>query len=124
MFGCKALIHIPKEKRRKLDSKAKEVIFVRYCPHVKTYRFYDLVQDKVSLSRDAKFFENQFVDSKSVTDPNFYIYVGYDSVGEATNPNNIENSVEIVEAQNSQFQIHSSESLQEESEEYFLTIQI
>ena len=43
-FGCKAYAHIPIQKRRKLDSKTIEGIFVGYCGHSKAYRVYDPVR--------------------------------------------------------------------------------
>lgn len=59
MFGCKVLTHIPKEKREKWDSKAKEAIFVGYCENSKGYRLVDSDNYKVILSRDVKFLENR-----------------------------------------------------------------
>lgn len=39
VFGCKAMVHIPKEKRKsKWDEKSKERIFVGYCENTKGYR--------------------------------------------------------------------------------------
>jgi hypothetical protein len=31
LFGCWAVIHVPKEKRKQLESRATPCIFVRYC---------------------------------------------------------------------------------------------
>ena len=41
VFGCSAITHIPKQKRKKFDSKGNEVTFVGYTYHNQTYRFYD-----------------------------------------------------------------------------------
>ena len=41
VFGCKAMVHIPKEKRRKWDMKAKPAIFVGYSDNSKGYRLID-----------------------------------------------------------------------------------
>ncbi|EPZ30777.1 Integrase, catalytic core domain-containing protein [Rozella allomycis CSF55] len=56
-FGCEAYVHIPKEKRRKLDDKARKLIFIGYDNEGDCYRFVD---DKKNLirSRSAKFIEN------------------------------------------------------------------
>lgn len=59
VFGCKVLTHIPKEKREKWYSKAKEAIFVGYCENSKRYRLVDPDNYKVILSRDVKFLENR-----------------------------------------------------------------
>lgn len=57
VFGCRAMVHIPKEKRLKWDNKAKELIFVGYCPESKGYRLYDKKEDKIIRSRDVVFLE-------------------------------------------------------------------
>jgi transposase InsO family protein len=40
IFGCPVCIHIPKDKRKKLDPSSKKVIFVGYSETSKTYRVY------------------------------------------------------------------------------------
>ena len=60
VFGCSAITHIPKQKRKKFDSKGKEVTFVGYTDHNQTYRFYDHKKDIVFKSRGAVFMENKF----------------------------------------------------------------
>lgn len=54
-FGSKAYAHIPKEFRRKLDEKAKEYVFVGYAEDSKGYRLLDTNTDKVIISRDVNF---------------------------------------------------------------------
>lgn len=54
-FGSKCYVHIPDEKRKKLDSKATEAIFVGYDAISKAYRCYVPSNRKVIISRDAKF---------------------------------------------------------------------
>lgn len=58
------MIHVPKEKRDKWDSKSKEVIFIGYSNTVKGYRFLDLKTLKVITSRDAIFFENDKIEKE------------------------------------------------------------
>lgn len=84
VFGCKAVVQVPKQKRKKLDPKGKEVIFVGYSQHPNSYRFFDPKTGNVSLSRDAKFLESEFLDDpKRESDIIFYkIDFGCDSVGE------------------------------------------
>lgn len=57
VFGCKAWVHIPREKRKKLDSVAMNVLFVGYCYNQKGYRFYDEINKRIVTSRDARFLE-------------------------------------------------------------------
>ena len=59
-FGCKALVHIPNEKRSKFDNRSKVYYFVGYSQNSKGYRLVDLESKKVVVSRDVNFFENIF----------------------------------------------------------------
>lgn len=54
-FGSKCFTFVPDEKRRKLDSKAIESIFVGYDLNSKAYRCYIPSTRKVVISRDVKF---------------------------------------------------------------------
>ena len=60
VFGCKAYMHVPADKRRKLDAKAIEVTFVRYEPGSKGYWVWDKNTRSVHLSRDVTFDESSF----------------------------------------------------------------
>src|SRR5712672_2871779 len=51
VFGCKAYMHIPADKRRKLDAKAIEVTLVGYEPGSKGYRLWDKHTHSIKLSR-------------------------------------------------------------------------
>lgn len=57
VFGSEAYVHVPDEKRRKLDPKAKKMIFIGYAEGRKAYRFLDRYTNRVTISRDARFFE-------------------------------------------------------------------
>ena len=48
-------IHIPKEKRTKLDPLGKKVIFVGYSKSSKAYKIYFLGFNKIDISRDVTF---------------------------------------------------------------------
>ena len=64
MFGSKAYIHVPKEKRKKLDNRAYEAIVVGHLEESKGWLFYMPVADE--------FFESSmacFVDSLSPFQP-------------------------------------------------------
>lgn len=59
VFGCSAYVHIPKEKRLKLDAKSKELFFVGYCSDTKGYRLAD-AKGALTKARDVVFIENRF----------------------------------------------------------------
>ena len=58
IFGCPVYIHVPWEKRKKLDPIRKQGIFVGYSESTKAYRIYILDQRKTKLSRDVTFEED------------------------------------------------------------------
>ena len=66
VFGCDTYAHVPKDERRKIDSKAKKVIFLGYGDGIKGYRLYDTEKQRVFYSRDVIFTETKF--SPNVTD--------------------------------------------------------
>ncbi|CAG9137777.1 unnamed protein product [Plutella xylostella] len=51
------MVHIPKERRQKLDAKSRELIFVGYCTGTKGYRFIDPKSKQSITSRDVVFLE-------------------------------------------------------------------
>jgi hypothetical protein len=51
-------IHIPKEKRNKLDPSGKKGIFVGYCEVSKAFRIYILGQHHIEITRDVTFDED------------------------------------------------------------------
>lgn len=61
IFGSEAYVHVPKEKRLKLDMKAEKMIFVGYAEGRKAYRFLDPETNRIVISRDAKFIERDGV---------------------------------------------------------------
>ena len=62
VFGCKAFVHIPKDKRSKLDVKGKPCIFLGYGHEQFGYKLWDPFSRKIIRSRDVVFLENQLVD--------------------------------------------------------------
>ena len=50
VFGYEAFMHVPKEKRSKLDNKAEKCIFVGYKDGIKGYKLWNLVIRKVLYS--------------------------------------------------------------------------
>jgi hypothetical protein len=57
MFGCIAYMHVPDEKRSKLDPKAEKYIFIEYSLEQKGYRCFNLSTRKLQVSRDVVFDE-------------------------------------------------------------------
>ena len=58
-FGCLAHVHVPKESRKKLDSKTQACIFLGIDSESKAYRLYDHQKRKVIISRDVVFDESR-----------------------------------------------------------------
>lgn len=90
VFGCTAYIHIPKQKRRKLDLKSEKAIFVGYSSKSKGYRLLNSHR-KLVESRDVEFFEDLTEDlglnllrESTVSDYQFYT-VTMDNVNSAEN---------------------------------------
>ena len=57
IFGCDAYVHVPKEKRTKLDSKSKKCIFIGYKDGLKGYKLWNPVTRKVVYIPDVVFRE-------------------------------------------------------------------
>ena len=59
VFGCNTYVHVPKEKRGKLDSKSEKNIFVGYKEGVKGYKLWNPESKTIVYSRDVVFRETQ-----------------------------------------------------------------
>lgn len=57
VFGSSAMVHVPKEKRDKLDPKSIECILLGYSDQSKAYRLYNKATRKITISRDVIFCE-------------------------------------------------------------------
>ena len=57
VFGCNAFVHIPDQKRKKLDKKSIRCIFVGYPASCKGYKLYNPETKKMLRSRDVSFME-------------------------------------------------------------------
>ena len=55
VFGCDAYVHVPKEKRKKLDRKFEKCIFIGYKDGLKGYKLWNPVTRKVVYNRDVVF---------------------------------------------------------------------
>jgi hypothetical protein len=58
IFVCLVFVHIPKEKRTKLDPFGHKGIFVGYSDTTKAYKIYIPSHRKVEINRDVTFDEN------------------------------------------------------------------
>jgi len=58
IFGCPACIHVPKDRRKKLDSTSIKGILIGYNLSSKSYRIYIKEGRKFEVSRDVIFDEN------------------------------------------------------------------
>jgi hypothetical protein len=57
VFGCIAYVHVPDEKRSKLNPKAEKCIFIGYSLDKKRYRCFNLYTWKLEVSKDVVFDE-------------------------------------------------------------------
>jgi hypothetical protein len=57
IFGTECFVHVPKQRRQKLDAKSIKGYLVGYCDNKDGYRVYVAEQDTVILSRDVIFKE-------------------------------------------------------------------
>lgn len=55
VFGCLAHVHIPDQKRIKLDDKSIRCVLLGVDDESKAYRLFDLVSKKIIVSRDVVF---------------------------------------------------------------------
>lgn len=59
VFGCRAFVHILKDKRSKVDDKEKPCIFLGYGHEEFGYRLWDPLNKKIIRSMDVVFLEDQ-----------------------------------------------------------------
>ena len=57
VFGCDSYVHVPKEKRTKLDSKSEKCIFIGYKDGLKGYKLWNPVIKKDVYNPDVVFKE-------------------------------------------------------------------
>ena len=61
IFGSLVYVHIPKEKRTKLDPSRKKGMFVGYCEVSKAFRIYIARFHHIDISRDVTFDEETII---------------------------------------------------------------
>jgi hypothetical protein len=57
IFGCPVYIHVPKEKRTKMEPSSNEGVFVGYSENSKAYKIYVPGQRQIEVSREVTFHE-------------------------------------------------------------------
>jgi len=57
IFGCTAYVHIPDNKRTKLDDKSLKCVFLGVSGESKAYRLFDPLSKTIIISRDVRFEE-------------------------------------------------------------------
>ena len=80
VFVCQAFVHIPKDERKKLDSKSRKCILLGYGTTTKGYRLYDPLKKKLFHSRDVIFNEQkcEFKEpSQAQKEPQPLVYLEY-----------------------------------------------
>ena len=65
-FGCDAYVHVPKEKRNKLDNKAQKCIFITYKDGMKGYNIWNPITKNTIYNRDVVFREVKEVPRQEV----------------------------------------------------------
>jgi len=84
VFGCEAFVHVPDQKRSKLDPKSHKLIFVGYDKNSTNYRLYDPESRKITISRNVVFNEN--ARDYVLTDKIVKVAIESDDVTEYENP--------------------------------------
>eukprot|EP00731_Ephydatia_muelleri_P016374 Em0009g798a len=87
VFGCQAFVHIPKDERKKLDSKSRRCIFWGYGVTTKGYRLYDPLKKKVCYSRDVIFMEDKYNQLKPEEEAERRVYLEYSDEPDETADN-------------------------------------
>lgn len=59
MFGCLSYAHVPASKCTKLDNKSLKCVLLGVSEESKAYRVYDSLSQKVLISRDVIFNEEE-----------------------------------------------------------------
>ena len=62
VFGCRAFVHVPRDKQSKLDRKTKQCIFLGYSNEEFGYRLWDSTTKKFIRNKDVVFFEDQTIE--------------------------------------------------------------
>ena len=98
VFGCLGYAHIPKDERRKFDTKARKCMLLGYGETTKGYRLYDMDRQKVIYSRDIVFDESKHAQEESMTDNSVPAGLVYMETDDESVVENVHNEMDQVEA--------------------------
>lgn len=59
VFGCIGYVHVPDQRRRKLDDKSKKCVFLGVSEESKAWRLYDPITKAIVISKDVVFDEGK-----------------------------------------------------------------
>ena len=79
VFGSIAYVHVPDEKRSKLDDKSEKLIFIGYDMSSKGYKLYNPSNGKTIISRGVEFDEEGAWDFES-HENDFNFFPGFEEV--------------------------------------------
>ena len=79
VFGSPAFVHIPDARRRKLDPKALEGIFVGCCPFTKAYRVWIESDRRIQISRNVVIDESNQMPQYEAEQPLTHLVTPFDS---------------------------------------------
>lgn len=96
VFGCVAMKMTPKQFRKKWDARSVKCVMMGYCEFSKAYRLYDPILNKMHVSRNVVFIEDQMYFTKNQTNR-----IGNDQMIERSKFMNDGNLVRIVHGENS-----------------------
>ena len=100
VFGCKVVFLIPKPYQQKFSTSGSPGIFIGYCQNHSAYKIFDIVNNKVLISRSIEFFEN--------SPANFYFDKTIENINENELPNNNYN-INENELSNNDYNINENE---------------
>ena len=109
VFGCISHVHIPDSKRTKLDDKSVKCVLLGVSEESKAYRLYDPVSQKIIISRDVKFEEENSWDWDKSHEETIIAYLDWgesdnEAIAVDTNGGNTEadhHTTEIMEGNDS-----------------------
>ena len=117
IFGTPVFAHIPKEKRRKWDSKGEKGIMVGYDENVKGYRIYFSDKNDVKIKRDVVFIE-EHQHNGAEKEVRICIPEQFREVPETGDSDHSQEDLETAEDNNDMLNVDESETTKDECSEY------
>lgn len=120
IFGSSAYVYDTNPRRKKLDKKCKELVFVGYSEETKGYRFLDTATNNIVVSRDAKFEESKVLKPKNRSDQGSLISIrllsdkSFGNVQESTEE---ESEEEFEDARQEEDELENQENIVDETQD-------